>query len=80
MFFTIIALVSFRSDALGILSEADCLREAPPAVAPSPQPSSAIPFTRDPYYVDRDDIMDKVQKLCTRHTRRAALTGLGGVG
>lgn len=44
-----------------------------------PNPSSNVPFRRDPDIVDRD-ILAKVDKKCSKPAFRVALVGLGGVG
>ena len=45
-----------------------------------PDPSSSIPFRRDPDFVDRGAILDQLHKKCALPTSRTALVGLGGVG
>ncbi|KAK3903024.1 P-loop containing nucleoside triphosphate hydrolase protein, partial [Staphylotrichum tortipilum] len=49
-------------------------RETPPA------PSAAIPFSRDPDFVNRGDIIDQIDQRCSEPAARVALVGLGGVG
>ena len=46
---------------------------------PNPSPSSTVPFSRDPDFIDRDEIAD-VEEKCSKPASRAALVGLGGVG
>lgn len=43
------------------------------------EPSSTVPFRRDPDFVDRD-ILTEIEEKCLQPASRAALVGLGGVG
>ncbi|KAM7210080.1 hypothetical protein V8F06_014537 [Rhypophila decipiens] len=45
-----------------------------------PQPSATIPFSRDPDFVDRGDIPERINRILSEPTARVALVGLGGVG
>jgi hypothetical protein len=45
-----------------------------------PQPFATIPFSRDPDFVDRGDILDRINERCSKPAARIALVGLGGVG
>ncbi|KAK4139101.1 kinesin light chain [Dichotomopilus funicola] len=45
-----------------------------------PQPCANIPFSRDPDFVDRGDILDQIDQRCSEPAGRVALVGLGGVG
>jgi hypothetical protein len=45
-----------------------------------PSPSSTVPFSRDPDFVDRPDILAWIHEKCERPAARAALVGLGGIG
>ena len=45
-----------------------------------PDPSSNIPFRRDPDFVDRGAILDQIHQKCALPASRTALVGLGGVG
>ncbi|KAJ4155923.1 hypothetical protein LMH87_001145 [Akanthomyces muscarius] len=45
-----------------------------------PDPFSLIPFSRDPDFVGRGDILDQIAAHCGQAGGRAALVGLGGVG
>jgi hypothetical protein len=45
-----------------------------------PLPFAAIPFSRDPDFVNRVDILDQVDQRCSEPAARVALVGLGGVG
>jgi len=45
-----------------------------------PDPSSSIPFRRDPDFVDRGVIFDQLHRKCALPAARTALVGLGGVG
>ena len=44
------------------------------------QPSFVVPFRRDTDFVDRDDLLSRVDERCSQPAGRAALIGLGGVG
>jgi hypothetical protein len=50
------------------------------ARATPPQPIAAIPFSRDPGFVNRGDIIDRIHQKSAKPPRRVALVGLGGVG
>ncbi|KAK0617248.1 hypothetical protein B0T14DRAFT_262902 [Immersiella caudata] len=45
-----------------------------------PQPFATIPFSRDPDFVDRGDILEQIDRRCSEPAARIALVGLGGVG
>ncbi len=45
-----------------------------------PVPFAAIPFSRDPDFVSRGDILKQIEKRCSEPAGRVALVGLGGVG
>lgn len=45
-----------------------------------PDPSSSIPFRRDPDFVDRGAILDQLRQKYALPASRTALVGLGGVG
>lgn len=45
-----------------------------------PVPCAIIPFRRDPDYVARDDIIDRIRQKLSSREGRVALVGLGGVG
>ncbi|KAK4161920.1 P-loop containing nucleoside triphosphate hydrolase protein [Cladorrhinum sp. PSN259] len=45
-----------------------------------PQPFATIPFSRDSDFVDRGDILEQINQLCSEPAARVALVGLGGVG
>ncbi|KAJ4347684.1 hypothetical protein N0V85_009748, partial [Neurospora sp. IMI 360204] len=45
-----------------------------------PPPSATIPFSRDPDFVNRGDILDQIDQRCSEPAARVALVGLGGVG
>ena len=49
-------------------------RETPPI------PFATIPFSRDPDFVNRGDILDQIDERCSELPGRVALVGLGGVG
>ncbi|KAL8364903.1 hypothetical protein RB595_003946 [Gaeumannomyces hyphopodioides] len=46
----------------------------------SPQPFTTIPFSRDPDFVNRGDILDQLRQRCSEPAGRMALVGLGGIG
>ncbi|QYT02969.1 Kinesin light chain [Trichoderma simmonsii] len=45
-----------------------------------PQPFPLIPFSRDPDFVNRGDILEQILARCLEPAGRVALVGLGGVG
>ncbi|KAJ6785588.1 hypothetical protein PWT90_00460 [Aphanocladium album] len=45
-----------------------------------PAPFSLIPFSRDPDFIARSEILDQIATHCSQPAGRAALVGLGGVG
>ncbi|KAK4129022.1 hypothetical protein N657DRAFT_652545 [Parathielavia appendiculata] len=45
-----------------------------------PPPFANIPFSRDPDFVNRGDVLDQVDQRCSQPGGRVALVGLGGVG
>ncbi|KAL8366543.1 hypothetical protein RB595_010413 [Gaeumannomyces hyphopodioides] len=45
-----------------------------------PQPFATIPFSRDPDFVNRGDILDQLRQRCYQPAGRVALVGLGGIG
>ncbi|KAK4232927.1 kinesin light chain, partial [Achaetomium macrosporum] len=45
-----------------------------------PQPRDTIPFSRDPDFVNRGDILEQINRRCSEPAARVALVGLGGVG
>ncbi|KAK4205988.1 hypothetical protein QBC37DRAFT_157711 [Rhypophila decipiens] len=45
-----------------------------------PAPFATIPFSRDPDFVDRGNIVDQIDKRCSEPAARVALVDLGGVG
>ncbi|KAL2132844.1 hypothetical protein VTI74DRAFT_3243 [Chaetomium olivicolor] len=49
-------------------------RETPPA------PFATIPFSPDPDFVNREDILRQIDERCSEPAARVALVGLGGVG
>ena len=49
-------------------------RETPPA------PFATIPFSRDPDFVNRGNILGQIDQRCSEPAARVALVGLGGVG
>jgi hypothetical protein len=49
-------------------------------IRPKGEPFSTVPFSRDPDFVDRPDILAWIHEKCVRPAARAALVGLGGVG
>ncbi|RKK75501.1 hypothetical protein BFJ71_g17107 [Fusarium oxysporum] len=54
---------------------------ASPVREPQDQPVFLVPFLENPLFVGRDDVLMKLQSLLfERHSRKAALVGLGGIG
>lgn len=47
---------------------------------PTPKPFASIPFSRDPDFVIRSNILDQIGQQCSQPAGRVALVGLGGVG
>lgn len=45
-----------------------------------PKPSSTVPFRRDPDFVDRGDLLSRVDERCSQPAGRATLVGLNDVG
>ncbi|KFA80243.1 hypothetical protein S40288_04572 [Stachybotrys chartarum IBT 40288] len=45
-----------------------------------PQPFASIPFCPDRDFIDRGDLLDQVDRICSESPRRVALVGMGGVG
>ena len=45
-----------------------------------PKPVSTVPFRRDPDFINRGDLLLRVDERCSQAAGRAALVGLGGVG
>jgi hypothetical protein len=44
------------------------------------KPFSMVPFRRDSGFVDRDDILTRVEEKCSQPAGRVDLVGIGGVG
>jgi polynucleotide 5'-kinase involved in rRNA processing len=44
------------------------------------KPTMTIPFNRDPDFVDRSDILERINEQSFKRAGRTALVGLGGVG
>ncbi|OTA64151.1 hypothetical protein K449DRAFT_404982 [Hypoxylon sp. EC38] len=45
-----------------------------------PKPTSTVPFRRDADFVERGDLLQRIEQVCSGPASRAALVGLGGVG
>jgi hypothetical protein len=45
-----------------------------------PEPSSNVPFHRDPQFVERAALTDQIRAKLSVPAGRAALVGIGGVG
>ncbi|KAK4656406.1 LOW QUALITY PROTEIN: hypothetical protein QC762_0060060 [Podospora pseudocomata] len=45
-----------------------------------PRPFATIPFSRDPDFVNRGDILEQIDRRCSEPAARVALVGLGGIG
>ncbi|KAF2464373.1 uncharacterized protein BDR25DRAFT_96892 [Lindgomyces ingoldianus] len=57
------------------------LHAVPPGRSETPSvPSCAIPFRRDPDFVDHGTLLDQIREKCAAPASRIALVGLGGVG
>ncbi|RGP77945.1 kinesin light chain [Fusarium longipes] len=52
----------------------------PEPLEQTPLPFASIPFSRDPIFVDRGDILDQIGRQCSEPFSRVAIYGLGGVG
>jgi hypothetical protein len=46
----------------------------------TPKPSSNVPFRKDDDFVERGDILIRIDERCSRPAGRAALVGFGGFG
>ncbi|OTB04378.1 hypothetical protein M426DRAFT_11524 [Hypoxylon sp. CI-4A] len=44
------------------------------------QPFSTVPFSRDPNFIDRPEILEWLHKKCDEQSTRVALIGIGGIG
>ncbi|KAJ3499712.1 hypothetical protein NLG97_g107 [Lecanicillium saksenae] len=53
---------------------------APERPETPPTPSILIPFGRDSDFVERGEVLGKIEHSCSRPASRTALVGLGGVG
>ncbi|KAJ6032564.1 P-loop containing nucleoside triphosphate hydrolase protein [Penicillium herquei] len=67
-----------RGNQIGISNGPIHLPPVRPETPPSPQ--STIPFRRDPDFVDRGTLLDRIHEKGTEPGARFALVGLGGVG
>ncbi|KAJ5166882.1 uncharacterized protein N7482_005663 [Penicillium canariense] len=45
-----------------------------------PEPLSTVPFSRDPDFVDRGALLDRINEKCSTRGSKLGLVGLGGVG
>ncbi|KAK3614952.1 hypothetical protein LTR22_027617, partial [Elasticomyces elasticus] len=45
-----------------------------------PEPTSNVPFRRDPDFVERGDLLDRISAQVSRPAARVAVVGLGGIG
>jgi hypothetical protein len=45
-----------------------------------PIPCSTVPFVRDADFIDRPEIIARIDEKCSKPAGRVALVGLGGVG
>ncbi|KAK5109370.1 hypothetical protein LTR85_002864 [Meristemomyces frigidus] len=45
-----------------------------------PEPTSNVPFRRDPDFVERGDLLDRISAEVSRPAARVAVVGLGGIG
>ncbi|KAF1982495.1 TPR-like protein [Aulographum hederae CBS 113979] len=46
----------------------------------APKRVFTVPFRRDPDFIDRGDILARIDEICSQPAGRAALVGVGGVG
>lgn len=46
----------------------------------TPTPTSTVPFRRDLDFIERGDLLNQIDKICSTPAARAALVGLGGIG
>ncbi|KAL8386861.1 hypothetical protein RB595_010336 [Gaeumannomyces hyphopodioides] len=53
---------------------------APERPETPPRPFASIPFSRDPDFVNRGDILSQLHQRCSEPAGRVALCGLGGIG
>ncbi|KAK3618441.1 hypothetical protein LTR22_026378 [Elasticomyces elasticus] len=53
---------------------------APERPETPPQPSSNVPFRRDPHFVERPTLTGQIRAKLSVPGGRAALVGLGGIG
>ncbi|KFA46642.1 hypothetical protein S40293_08203 [Stachybotrys chartarum IBT 40293] len=65
--------------AVLVFSSRAALRPSERAETP-PQPFASIPFCPDRDFIDRGDLLDQVDRICSESPRRVALVGMGGVG
>jgi hypothetical protein len=56
------------------------VRVEKPNTTPRIMPFSTVPFSRDPEFVDRPEILEWIHKKLAEPAARAALFGLGGLG
>ncbi|KAK4653373.1 LOW QUALITY PROTEIN: hypothetical protein QC762_0082910 [Podospora pseudocomata] len=54
--------------------------QAPERSETPPRPFATIPFSRDPDFVNRGDILEQIDRRCSEPAARVALVGLGGIG
>ncbi|KAK3947111.1 P-loop containing nucleoside triphosphate hydrolase protein [Pseudoneurospora amorphoporcata] len=54
--------------------------QPPERLETPPPPFATIPFSRDPDFVNRGDVLDQIDQRCSEPAGRVALVGLGGVG
>ena len=66
------------STSIRLVYRANILPGSAPRAAP--QPCSTVPFRRDSDFVDRGDLLSRVDERCSQPASRAALVGLGGAG
>ncbi|SPO02493.1 uncharacterized protein DNG_05166 [Cephalotrichum gorgonifer] len=69
---------SYRKEEQDDLSDPGDDVNKPPETPP--QPFASIPFCRDPDFVNREDILDQMDRWYSVPVGRVALVGLGGVG
>ena len=69
--------VSFLKFVISIVADRRSWKERPET---PPKPLSTIPFRRNPNFVDRGSLLDRILEKGSGLALRIALVGLGGVG
>lgn len=69
--------VSFLKCVISIFADRRSWKERPET---PPKPLSTVPFRRDPDFVGRGNLLDRILEKGSASASRIALVGLGGVG